>query len=156
MQIVVKRKSGGVFITTLLAEVLQAFEYDPETVVRAEIAAWPQDMRDDVGSWRAMSDDAIPTDRTFRNAWADTTPEAVIDHDMPKAREIWRNKMRAARAPKLAALDVDFMVALEGKKSTAAIASKKQALRDVTKDQAIEAAQSPDELKAVWPDALKV
>ena len=36
-------------------------------------------------SHRQMPDSAIPTDRTFREAWADTTPELTIDIDMAKA-----------------------------------------------------------------------
>jgi hypothetical protein len=35
------------------------------------------------------------------------------------------------------------------------IAAKKQALRDVTADPAIDAATTPDELKAVRPDVLE-
>lgn len=35
------------------------------------------------------------------------------------------------------------------------IAAKKQALRDVTADPAIEAALTPEALKAAWPEALK-
>ena len=34
------------------------------------------------------------------------------------------------------------------------IAKRKQALRDVTADPAIEAARTPDELRAVWPAEL--
>ena len=32
-------------------------------------------------SHRLMPDDAIPTDRTHREAWCDVTPELVIDID---------------------------------------------------------------------------
>jgi len=154
MQLVIKRSDGGVSIMTLLGEAAQAFEHDPETVVRAEIAAWTQADQDAVVSWRAMPDEAIPTDRTFRGAWADTTPEAVIDHDMPKCREIWRKKMRAARKPLIEATDTEFMRALETGAPTADISTRKQALRDVTADPAIGKAKTPEELKAVWPACL--
>ena len=75
---------------------------------------------------------------------------------MPLAREIWRDKMRQARAPKLEALDVEYMQADEvGDASKKAIvAQKKKALRDVTSDPAIEAAQTPEELKLFWPSIL--
>ena len=79
----------------------------------------------------------------------------MITVNMAKARDIHRAKMREARAPILAALDVQFQRALETNADTTSIVAKKQALRDVTVDPAIDAAQTTDELKAVWPDVLK-
>ena len=80
----------------------------------------------------------------------------MITVNMPKARDIQRDKMRIARKPKLEALDVDFQRAIENDDATekASIVAQKQALRDVTQDPAIEAATTPDELKAVWPEIL--
>jgi len=78
----------------------------------------------------------------------------MITINMAKARDIHRAKMREARAPILAALDVQFQRALESNADTSAIVAKKQALRDVTSDPAIEAAQTTDQLKAVWPSVL--
>ncbi len=78
----------------------------------------------------------------------------TISVDMNKARAIHRDRMRAARTPKLAALDVAFQRALETGAETSAIVAQKQALRDVTDDQAIDEAQTPDELKLVWPAIL--
>jgi len=78
----------------------------------------------------------------------------MITVNMEKARNIHREKMRAARAPLLAALDVAFQRALEQNANTATIVAQKQALRDVTSDPAIEAAQTVEELKAVWPEVL--
>lgn len=78
----------------------------------------------------------------------------TISVDMNKARAIHRDRMRAARTPKLAALDVAFQRALETGSDTSIIVAQKQALRDVTSDPAIEAAQTPEELKAIWPTAL--
>jgi len=108
-------------------------------------------------SHREMPDAAIPTDRTFRNAWADVTPELVIDIDMPKAREIHKEHLRQIRAPLLAALDVEYQRADEQNNAAlkAQIAAKKQALRDVTKHASITAATTPEELKAAALAALK-
>ena len=78
----------------------------------------------------------------------------MITINMAKARDIHRAKMCEARAPILAALDVQFQRALESNADTSAIVAKKQALRDVTSDPAIEAAQTTDQLKAVWPSVL--
>jgi len=77
--------------------------------------------------------------------------------DMTKAREIKRNQLRAERKPLLEQLDVQFMRAQEQGDQTKAdeIAAKKQALRDVTADPALDAATTPDELKAVRPDVLE-
>ncbi|EKS26737.1 hypothetical protein [Afipia felis] len=77
-----------------------------------------------------------------------------ITIDISKAREIQRGRMRDARGPKLAALDVAFQRVLETGADTSAIVAQKQALRDVTADPALEAAQTLDALKAVWPEIL--
>ena len=50
--------------------------------------------------------------------------------DMAKAREIHKNKIRIAREPKLAELDIEFQKALETGASTTEIVTKKQKLRD--------------------------
>ena len=80
----------------------------------------------------------------------------MITINMAKARDIKRDMIRAERNPKLAALDVDYMKASEAQDTAAmaAIAQVKQQLRDCTQDPAIEAAQTPDELKAVRPSVL--
>jgi len=74
--------------------------------------------------------------------------------DMTKAKEIHKTNIRAAREPKLAALDIEFQKALETGSDTAAIVSKKQALRDAPADSAIEAAKTDTELKAQWNKTL--
>jgi hypothetical protein len=77
----------------------------------------------------------------------------VITVDMAKAREIQRGRIRAARQPLLAALDVEFMRAVEAGDAArqAEVAAQKQALRDAPAHPDIEAAETPEALKAVWP-----
>ena len=70
--------------------------------------------------------------------------------DMAKAREIHKTKIREARTPKLAELDVEFQKALETGSSTTDIVAKKQALRDAPADSGIAAASDADALKAQW------
>ena len=70
--------------------------------------------------------------------------------DMAKAREIHKNKIRAARTPKLAELDIEFQKAQETGASTTDIVAKKQALRDAPADSDIGAASDTDALKAQW------
>jgi hypothetical protein len=71
-----------------------------------------------------------------------------------KAKAIWKDKWREARKPLLASLDIEFMKAVEAGDSEkqAEIASKKQALRDVTQTEIN--GNTPEEIKAVWPSVL--
>ena len=80
----------------------------------------------------------------------------MITVNMSKAREIKKDLIRLERDPKLADLDVEFMKAVEQGDTAlqATLAAKKQALRDATDDPAIQAASTPEELKAVVPAAL--
>lgn len=75
----------------------------------------------------------------------------MITVNMDKAKEIQRNNLRKERAPLLAALDVEFMRAVENNDATLqeTIREKKQLLRDAPSSPEIDAAQTPDELKAV-------
>ena len=70
--------------------------------------------------------------------------------DMAKAREIHKDKIRAARAEKFKELDVEFTKALEVATSTTDIAAKRQALRDAPADSGITSAADTDALKAQW------
>lgn len=77
-----------------------------------------------------------------------------ISININKAKAITLDRLRAERAPKLAALDVAFMRAVEqgDTAAQASIAAEKQALRDVTK------VALPDDLavlKDFKPDILK-
>ena len=74
----------------------------------------------------------------------------MISVNMDKARDIHRDRVREARNPKLAAKDIDFQRALETGTDTSAIVADKQALRDAPAAAAIEAASTPEELKATW------
>ena len=70
--------------------------------------------------------------------------------DMAKAREFHKKKIREARAPKLAELDIEFQKALETGADTSAIVAKKQALRDAPAAAGISTAASDSDLKAQW------
>lgn len=77
----------------------------------------------------------------------------MIKVNLDKAKEIWLDHYRKARTPLLEKLDLEYMRAdeagnIELKKE---IASKKQALRDVTKT------ELPDTLEGIkntWPEIL--
>lgn len=100
-----------------------------------------------VTGYKFVTDADIPTDRTYRDAWVHDGK--TIIHDMSKARDIHRNMLRHARAPKLVELDAAFMKAAEHGNPVVMISAQKQDLRDVTKHPDIEAAQTVDELKQV-------
>jgi len=74
---------------------------------------------------------ALPNqDNDFFDAWVLNGKDVVVSLD--KAKEITKNRLRAERAPLLAAQDVAFQRALEEGKPTDAIVAEKQRLRDVT------------------------
>ena len=70
--------------------------------------------------------------------------------DMAKAREIHKTKIREARTPKLAELDIEFQKAQETSADTSAIVAKEQALRDAPADSAIASASDTAALKSQW------
>jgi hypothetical protein len=122
----------------------------------AEIAKWAPHKRDEVNSWREITRDDIPVmdrGRHFRDAWRDGGK--AVDVDMPKARDIHRERLRTMRTSKLSALDIEMTRAFDDKAKQGEIEKRRQALRDVTADPAIEKASTPEELLAVLPDALK-
>jgi len=104
------------------------------------------------GDVRDASSLTVPADRIFRGAWAFN--EAVIEVDMAKARDIHKDNIRAERKPRLEALDVDYMKALEAGSGADAIALQKETLRDVTDDSRIASASTPDALKALTLETL--
>lgn len=97
----------------------------------------------------------LPADDTFRGAfvWVEA---GRIDIDMQRARAIAQDRVREVRAPKLAALDVEFMRAVESGDSAkqAQVAAQKQRLRDATADPRLLSASSPEALKAAM-DAVR-
>ena len=103
-------------------------------------------------SYEIVEDSAIPTDRSFRNAWKQNSK--TIETDITKAKEIHKTNIRNAREPKLTELDIEFQKALETSSSTTDIVSKKQALRDAPADSAIVSASNEAELKAQWNTSI--
>ena len=99
-------------------------------------------------SYEIVEDSAIPTDRSFRNAWKQNSK--TIETDMTKAKEIHKTNIRTAREPKLAELDIQFQRALETSADTSTIVAKKQTLRDAPSASGISTAASEADLKAQW------
>ena len=104
------------------------------------------------GDVRDTSTLSVPADRAFRSAWQFNG--SAVEIDMDKAREVQREVIRRERTPRLEALDVAFMRALESGEAVAAITAEKDALRAVTEDPRIDAVVTPEELKALTLNTL--
>lgn len=74
-----------------------------------------------------VADDAIPVDRTFRNAL-----KHDLTHDIDQCVTITQERLRREREPLLAELDAQYLRALEDGKPTQPIIAEKQRLRDIT------------------------
>lgn len=145
MPILITRTDGGVSVMRLT---------HPSHEAKA-IANWKVLHPGEYVSHTQCDVGAIPLDRSFRAGWK--AEGTAIGFDMGKCRSIHRDRLRGMRAPLLLDLDVQFMRAVEAGDGAAqvVITAKKQALRDVTADPGIDAAQNPDQLKAVIPACLK-
>lgn len=145
MKTIIKCADGSVAVMTLSSgsDVLQ------------EIEKWRGTNPEKYISHRNMEDSAIPKDRTFRNAWSDTTPQLTIDVDMVKARKIHLDNIRTKRNFELSKLDIEGIKAQDADDAPTLIKirDRKQQLRDLpeTLNFSIESANSTDELKAIQP-----
>ena len=106
------------------------------------------------GNSIAAADATVPSDRHFRNAWS--LSGKTITEDLTASKVIFKDKIREARTPLLAAEDVVYMKALEGADTDAQAASvkKKKALRDAPAASAISSADTIAKLKAAWDTSV--
>ena len=92
-------------------------------------------------------------DNDFRNAWScdsDMNPSV----DISLAKDVWRDKIRKARKPKLEELDIQYMRAQEAGEDTSEIVATKNKLRDFPAKPEIDSATTVEELKAIWDNDL--
>ena len=78
----------------------------------------------------------------------------AIQINMAKAKELHKGNIREARAPLLAALDIEFQKALETGADTSTIVAKKQALRDAPAASGISTAVNTGYLVAQWDTSI--
>ena len=99
-------------------------------MTQAEFIEWvkTKDVPPDATNVSIVAADAIPTDRTFRNAL-----KHDLTHDKQKCVDITNDRLRRERAPLLAELDVQVIRAQETGAETALFIAEKQRLRDITK-----------------------
>mgnify|MGYP003352551526 CR=1 FL=1 len=84
-------------------------------------------------------------DHDFFDAWEMDAQSVTVN--LTKAKEIQKARLRAERAPLLAAQDVAYMRAMEAGQDTTAIVAEKQRLRDIT--QLADACTTTAELRAL-------
>ena len=106
-------------------------------------------------TYNDMDISSIPADRTFREAWE--VNEDLVTVNMPKARSIHMDRIRALRNQKLSTLDFDYMLAFENNDETKMqdIAGLKKILRDIPQNFDLTVASTPEELKGMMPDILR-
>jgi len=109
------------------------------------IKSVPENCKD---SANVVDVDTVPSDRTFRNAWV-TEQGKSVEIDLDKSKVIAKEKVREARIPKFAELDIAYQRADEAgdADAKAAVVVKKQTARDATADTKITNADSVANLK---------
>tara|TARA_R100001443_G_scaffold20068_1_gene31953 strand:- start:16074 stop:16325 length:252 start_codon:yes stop_codon:yes gene_type:complete len=78
----------------------------------------------------------------------------LIKHDMKKARDIWRNKIRLARQPILEQLDIEYIRLNEQNADTSVVVETKNKLRNFPQKPEIENAETVEELREIWDNSL--
>jgi len=103
----------------------------------------------------AASSVALPeTGRTFREAWS--LGDQAIEVDMPKARILQKEVIRADRVAAFQTADTDFMRSIEDGNTAAKkkASDYKKKLRAVTDDPRIEEAETATDLSALTLEYL--
>ena len=97
-------------------------------------------------AYEIVEDDAIPSDRFFRNAWV--ANGAAVDVDLDQAKTIGHDKRRAARAEEFKPHDEVIMKQIPGADATAAEAARAAIRTKYEQVQtAIDAATTPEDIK---------
>ena len=104
----------------------------PLTEEEYEAHVWERSIPEDAINPRYILEGGLPPTREFRDAWVDVTPEAKVDIDLAKAKELKLKELRVARDIELRKTDVDFLTALSKGESLDGIKARKQVLRDAT------------------------
>ena len=97
-------------------------------------------------AYEIVEDDAIPSDRTFRNAWV--MGDCCIEHDLDKCKALGHDMRRAKRAEEFKPHDEIIMKQIPGADAQIAEAAR-QVIRDKYADMqiAIDDATSVEEIK---------
>jgi len=128
-RIIYQSESGGVSVIIPTESVDLALKDVPEGV-----------------AYKIVEDDAIPTDRFFRNAWV--ANGAAVDVDLDKAKDIGHDLRRTKREAEFAPFDEIIAKQIPGLDATEAEASR-QVIREkyALIQDAIDIAEDPDTIK---------
>ncbi len=98
-------------------------------------------------AYEIVEDDAIPSDRTFRNAWV--MGDCCVEHDLDKCKALGHDMRRAKRAEEFKPHDEVIAKQIPGQDMEAA-EDARQEIRDkyAQVQEQIDAAATPDEIKA--------
>jgi len=98
----------------------------------------------------------LPDASIFRDAWVVDEETWTISTDMELAREVWRNKIRLARASKWEEVDAAWFQAMEADDTNrvTAIVAIKDSLRDFPNQEAINEAETIEQLQEIWNTEL--
>jgi len=145
MLIAITRADGGVSI--------QGHADGTEAeIVAHHIEAWKSAHPGEYVSHRPISG-VLPTDKIFRDAWADDGADVGVD--MPRARTMHMARIREARNKALTAKDAEIAIAEDGGAGPAArLRVERQALRDLPATVDLDRAATPEALMAIWPAEL--
>ncbi|WP_332751799.1 hypothetical protein [Hydrogenophaga sp.] len=131
-RIIFTRPDGGVSIIIPAPEI--------------SIARALQDVPADASNVEVVEADAVPADRTFREAWKQEGKALAVD--VPKAKDIAHVIRRAKRAEEFAPHDQVISLRLPGEEAAEAERVAIRAKYALVQDD-IDAAESPDELKLI-------
>ena len=76
----------------------------------------------------------------------------MININLDKAKEIWKDKIREKRKFALEQLDIEVMRANENEEDTTSLITEKQVLRDLPND--VDNADTTENIKNVWHERL--
>ena len=131
--IVWKRPDGGISFTVLGKEGIELFDPDKSEeenlIDHANLLQSNGSIKKDFEMMPIGT--VCPPDLEHRDAWVADGDRIVID--LPKAKEIKKNRLRYERIALFAVQDIAFQRALEANQDTSGIIAEKIRLRDITK-----------------------
>lgn len=142
MKKIIYENAAGVSIITPCEEARLKGETDDEFAARIGQKDAPAGVPVQI-----VDESAIPSDRTFRQAWK--AGVVKVEHDIPKCKVIAHEKRRAMRAAELAPLDDIIAKQIPGN-NPQQVEVQRQVIRDkyAAVQTAIDAAQDVETIKA--------
>jgi len=132
-RIIYQNKSGGVSV------IIPTGELPIEEVAAKDVPAGV--------AYEIVEDDAIPSDRTFRDAWV--MGDCCVEHDLDKCKAIGHERRRALRAEEFKPFDDIIAKQIPGTDATAAETARSDIrLKYALIQDTIDMAKDPADIKA--------